>query len=86
MTVLEDPDTSGWNIYYNEPTIRIFYKQEEGQNFGSTITDSIIDADITRVVACYDNFEIIGGNLMKEFYDLRWEKKVTDIKGVMYGM
>ena len=23
---------------------------------------------------------------MKEFYDLKWVKKVTDIKGVMYGM
>ena len=51
--------------------------------FGSVITDTIIDADVTRVMGCYDNFEILGRNLMKEFYDLKWVKKVTDVKGVM---
>jgi hypothetical protein len=62
----------------------VFYKQEEGYAYGSVITDCVTNANVTKVLACYDNLELLD-KLMPEFYDLEWKKKVTDVKGMMYG-
>jgi hypothetical protein len=62
----------------------VFYKQEDGYQYGSILTDSIIEAGFTQTLCCYDNIEVLD-KLMPEFYDLKWLKKVTDAKGMMYG-
>jgi len=48
------------------------------------LTDCVVNANIGKVLACYDNLELLD-KLMPEFYDLEWKKKVTDCKGMMYG-
>lgn len=48
------------------------------------MTDCVVNANIGKVLACYDNLELLD-KLMPEFYDLEWKKKVTDVKGMMYG-
>jgi len=50
-----DVSEGGWTKYHDEPDKRTFYKQEGEAVFGSVITDCIIDTDLNRVLACYDN-------------------------------
>jgi hypothetical protein len=71
-------------IYYDEPDKRTFYKKEEGKVYGSVITDTVIDAPCQQVMGCYDNLPVLN-KLMPEFYDLEWKKKITDVKGIIYG-
>ena len=75
---------NGWNKYYDEPDKRVFYKEEEGNPYGSVITDCVVDAPWDYALACYDNLEVLA-ILMPEFYDLKFIKKITDIKGCLTG-
>lgn len=85
LCFLDDEEAmSGWIKYYDEPDKRVFYKEEEGNPYGSVITDCVVDAPFTHTLACYDNLEILH-TLMPEFYDLAWLRKITDTKGCMYG-
>lgn len=52
--------------------------------YGSIITDNVMNVSLDKVIACYDNFQILD-QFMPEFHDLRYIKKVTDSKGCMYG-
>lgn len=79
-----ETEQDGWVIYYNEPDKRTFYKQEEGMAYGSVITDNIIQHSLDKVLACYDNLEILDA-FMPDFNDLKWGVRVTDMKGIMYG-
>jgi hypothetical protein len=79
-----DGEGTSWIKCTDEPDKRVFYKQENGCAYGSIITDNIIETNLAFPVACFDNFEIMD-KLMPEFYDLKWLKKITDVKGMMYG-
>jgi hypothetical protein len=70
--------------YYDYPDKRLFYKKEDGKALGTVITDSVTESTIPQLIACWDNMEILR-TLIPEFYDLEWKKKVTDLKGTMYG-
>lgn len=78
------PEAERWTRHCEEPDKRVYYKQENGYAFGSVLTDCIIESNMQQAIACYDNIEILS-KLMPEFYDLAWHKKVTDVKGFMYG-
>ena len=79
-----DERENGWKIWYNEPTKRTFYIQEEGMAYMSVITDNVIEAPYTHVLGCYDNLEVLD-KVLPDFHDLSWKTKVTDVRGVMYG-
>lgn len=79
-----DQEGQDWTKYYDEPDKRVFYKQEDGYMYGSVLTDCIVEASLMHTLCCYDNLEVLD-KLMPEFYDLEWKKKVTDVKGMMYG-
>ena len=52
--------------------------------YSTTITDCVVDVALGKVLACYENIEICE-ELMKDFHDLEWKKKITDTKGCLYG-
>jgi len=62
----------------------VFYKDEEGETFGSIITDTIVDTNFDKLIAVWDNLEIFA-KLMPEFYDIKFEKKFSNWKSIMTG-
>ena len=51
------------------------------ENGFSTLTDCIVEADFIETLACFENLEILE-DLMKEFYDMKWEKRVGYVSGL----
>jgi hypothetical protein len=43
-----------------------------------------MDSNFLQALACYENVEILG-QLLPEFYGIKWLKKATDSKGMMFG-
>lgn len=84
LTNLDDPEVSGWTKYYDYPDLRIFYKDEEGEVFGSIVTDTIVDTSVMKTVAVWDNLEVFD-QLMPEFYDVKYVKKYSSWKAMMTG-
>lgn len=72
---------NGWQLKYNEPDKKIFLKLENGFETCTTLSDCIIDADYIETFACFENLEILE-DLMKEFYDLKWEKRAGYVSGL----
>ena len=58
MTKFENEET-GWKKYFDEPTRRLFYKQDDTSPIMSVITDCIIDHDLSYVLACMAELEFI---------------------------
>ena len=81
---VEDPEISGWIKYYDYPDIRVFYKDEEGAVFGSILTDTIVESNISKLIAVWDNLEVFA-KLMPEFYDVKYEKRYANFKAIMTG-
>ena len=51
------------------------------ENGISTLSDSIVEADFIETLACFENLEILE-DLMKEFYDMKWERRVGYVSGL----
>lgn len=60
ITNIENPEVSGWTKYYDYPDIRIFYKDEEGEVFGSIMTDTIVDTNLIKLLAVWENTEVFA--------------------------
>jgi len=56
-------------------------KLENGFETCTTLSDCIIDADYIETLACFENIEILE-DLMKEFYDLKWENRIGNVSGM----
>lgn len=60
-----------WTKYCEEPDRKIFYKQENGMPFATTLSDCVVEAGLMETIACYENVEVLE-DLMPEFYDVKW--------------
>lgn len=60
LSNLDNPEVSGWKKYHDKPDLRVFHKTEEGEVFGSIITDTIVNTNVMKTVAVMDNLEVFN--------------------------
>ena len=48
------------------------------------MTDCVVEAGMGRVLACYDNLEILH-EIMPEFRNMKFLHRVTDVKKLFYA-
>ncbi len=57
-------------------------KLENGFETCTTLSDCIVNADYIETLACFENIEIME-EMMKEFYDLKWENRTGFVGGMI---
>ena len=70
-----------WTVYYDEPTRKIRYKYEEGLNLVSVLSEAVVEAPLTHVLALFAEID-----LFKHWFPNVTEasvlKEVTDYRGM----
>ena len=78
------PEADRWTLYIDEPDKRVYYKMEPGSKIMVVMMDCVVDAELAPMISCMDNLDILK-DVMPEFKDVQFVKRITDLKKVMYG-
>ena len=76
---------SEWNKTVDEPKRRVFWRKDEGMDSMTFMTDTIIDADMTQLMCCFDQEEILQ-DIMQDFNSLKWLQRSSEGNGLLFGI
>jgi hypothetical protein len=79
-----DTSNSSWIKSKDEPTKRVYYRREENLPAYTMLSDTILDANICHIVACFEQTDIMV-DMYKAFTELKWLVRRGEANGLLYA-
>ena len=80
-----ESQNSTWTKTIEKPHKRVYHRKEDGLATFTMLSDSILDCPVDHLIACFADISTMQA-MYKEFDDVRWVHRKSDISGLLYAI